>query len=67
MLEAKGLPKELSLSDGNTMREAFEAKWWELEDDQVPSKAYLERKLNEIEVGNYKAELLTEVLKHTED
>ena len=67
ILEAKGLPKELSVPDGNLMRAAFEEKWWELEDEQVPGKQYLERKLNELEQGVMKAELLVDVLKHTED
>ena len=67
ILEAKGLPKELSIPDGNLMRAAFEEKWWDLEDDQVPGKQYLERKLNELEQGVMKAELLVDVVKHTED
>ena len=60
--DAKRLPKGLSIADSDMMRRAFEEKWWDLEDDLVPSKAYLEKKLSEVETGQYKAELLSEVV-----
>ena len=47
---AKGTPKPLSVTDHQGMKDSFEAKLWELaEDDDVPSRGYIERKLDEIE------------------
>ena len=44
------------------MRKAFEVAWWELEDSNCPSKGYLEKKLDEVEKNDLRAELLSEVL-----
>ena len=44
------------------MKTAFEKKFWRLEDDFAPGKAYLEKKLEMIEKEDLRAELLSEVL-----
>ena len=49
------------------MRNAFEKAWWVLEDAEVPAKTYLEKKLDEVEKDDLRAELLTEVLTVPED
>jgi hypothetical protein len=49
------------------MREAFETRWWELEDKRVPGKSYMEKKLDEVEKNELKAELLSEVVSQEED
>ena len=60
--EARKVPKDIGTSDVAAMRKAFEKAWWELEDTQVPAKTYLEKKLDEVEKDELRAELLTEVL-----
>ena len=66
-LEARHLPKEISNNACNGMRGAFESKWWPLEDEQVPSRAWIERKLNEVETQVYRAEPLTEAVRMTDE
>ena len=65
--EARKVPKDIGTSDVSAMRKAFEKAWWELEDSQVPAKTYLEKKLDEVEKDELRAELLTEVLTVPED
>ena len=65
--EARKVPKDIGSSDVAAMRRAFEKAWWELEDSQVPAKTYLEKKLDEVEKDDLRAELLTEVLTVPED
>ena len=65
--EARKVPKDIGTSDVSAMRKAFEKAWWELEDSQVPAKTYLEKKLDEVEKDELRAEPLTEVLTVPED
>ena len=65
--EARKVPKDIGSSDVAAMRRSFEKAWWELEDSQVPAKTYLEKKLDEVERDELRAELLTEVLTVPED
>ena len=65
--EATSIPKALAPMDKQSMRAAFEQKWWELEDRRVPGKSYLEKKLDEVEKNELKAEPLSEVLSTNED
>ena len=65
--EARKIPKDIGTSDIAAMRKAFETAWWELEDSLTPSKSYLEKKLDEVEKDDLRAELLSEVLAVPED
>ena len=65
--EARRVPKDIGTSDVAAMRRSFEKAWWELEDAHVPAKTYLERKLDEVEKDELRAEQLTEVLTVPED
>ena len=65
--EATSTPKALAPLDKQSMRAAYEQKWWELEDHRVPGKSYLEKKLDEVEKNELKAEPLSEVLATSED
>ncbi len=65
--EARKVPKDIGTSDVAATRRSFERAWWELEDAQVPAKTYLEKKLDEVEKDELRAELLTEVLTVPED
>ena len=61
------MPKDISASDLAAMRTAFKKKYWELEERSVPGRSYLEKKLDEIEKGELRAEPLTEVISAPED
>ena len=65
--EARKIPKDIGTSDVAAMRKAFEKAWWELEDGFCPAKGYLEKKLDEVEKNDLRAELLSEVLAVPED
>ena len=61
-LDARGEPKPVGVSDALAMRGVFEARFWKLEDERTPSRVYLEKKLEQVEKNDLRAELLTEVL-----
>ena len=48
------------------MGPAFAQKFGEPEDKHAPAKEYIERKLHELEMGEFRAECLTEVLSRDE-
>ena len=48
------------------MRHSYAKTFGELEDKQIPSKEYLEKKLRELENGEFRAEALTEVVSRDE-
>ena len=49
------------------MGTAFEKTYWALEEGHLPARSYLERKLDEIEKDDLRAEPLEEVVLMTED
>jgi hypothetical protein len=59
--EARRLVKPLGASDFTAMRQAYEARWWALEDRQVPSRSYMEKRLEAVEADEPRAEPLSEV------
>ena len=61
-LMAKHIVKPLTVSEHGAMRIAWERRFWTLDDEWVPSRVYLERRLEDLEQGEYKAEALTSVL-----
>ena len=65
--EARQQPKPVSVSDHKAMRQVFEKKWWELEDEETPAKTYMEKKLDEVEKSDLHAEGLEDVLSIPED
>ena len=65
--EVRKVPKDMSVGDMAAMRNAFERKFWELEEKNIPGKSYLEKKLDEIEKDELRAETLSEVICATED
>lgn len=58
--------KQLKGTDVNSIRKAYEAKWWKLEEEQVPAKSYLERISEGVERGELRAELLSEAVNKIE-
>ena len=65
--ECRHQPKALGGTDYSAMRAAFEAKWWPLGDKEIPAKSYLERRLEQVEQEEPRAEPLTEVIHREEE
>jgi uncharacterized membrane protein YgcG len=65
--QARNVPKEVGSSDHHAMRKAFETKYWEVDDMKVPGKTYIEKKLDEVEKDELRAEPLTEVISQNDD
>ena len=66
-LEARQLTKPLPNTEYTAMRVAFEARWWRLEESEVPARTYLERRLEELEKGDMRAEPLSSVHSREEE
>ena len=60
--EVRDLAKPIPSTDYIAMRQAFAAKFGELEDKHIPAKEYIEKKLAELESGEFRAEPLTEII-----
>ena len=65
--EVRRVPKDVPLSSVAAMNSAFELAHWPLEDKQKPARSYLERKLDEIEKDDLRAEPLEEVVSVEDD
>jgi hypothetical protein len=66
-LDARHITKEMGKSEFLAMKQAWELKWWPLEDKETPAKCYLERRAEELESGEMRAESLQTVLNRDED
>ena len=66
-LDARHITKEMGKSEFLSMKTAWEKKWWPLEDRETPAKCYLERRAEELEAGEMRAESLQSVLNREED
>ena len=64
--ELREWAKPIPQTDYVAMRQAYAKSYGELEDKQIPSKEYLEKKLHELENGKFRAEALTEVVSRDE-
>ena len=49
------------------MRLAWESKFWPLDDSQTPGRSYIEKRSDDLEGGDWRAEPLTSVLSRDED
>ena len=65
--EVRRVPKDIPLSSVAAMHGEFEKAHWVLDDKQRPARSYLERKLDEIEKDDLRAEPLEEVVSVEED
>ena len=59
-MQSRQMMKNLPKSDYLAMRVALEARFEKFEDRMIPSRDYLERKLEDIESGEWRAEPLSE-------
>ena len=66
-LESKHLVKPMAMSEFTAMRSAWEKRYWELDEELIPARSYLEKKAEELEQGEYRAEPLTAVLTKDQD
>ena len=64
--ELREWAKRIPQADYVAMRHAYAKSYGDLEDKQIPSKEYLEKKLHELENGEFRAEALTEVVSRDE-
>ena len=65
--EARQQTKNLPQSEYLAMKSAFEGKWWVLEDADVPARTFIEKRAEELEAGEMKAESLSSVLNREQD
>ena len=64
--EVRDAAKPIPSTDYIAMRQAFAAKFGDLEDRHIPAKEYIEKKLAELEPGEFWAEPLSEVISRDE-
>ena len=60
--EFRLMPKPMAPSEHESMKNAYKARFWELDDHLVPSQSYIEQLQNAVEKGQFRAEPLSEVL-----
>ena len=66
-LTTKHLIKPMTSSDYIAMRQAWEARFWPLDDEFVPARSYLEKRADEMEQDDLQAEPLTSVITKDQD
>ena len=66
-LSAKHIVKPMSSSEFIGMRQSWEKKYWVLDDDVVPARTYLEKRAEDLEQEDFKAESLQSVLTREQD
>ena len=64
--ELREWAKPIPQTDYIAIRQAFATQFGELEDKYLPAKEYIEKKLHELETGEFRAESLAEVLSRDE-
>ena len=65
--DVRQVPKVIAGRDFLTMRSTFKDKYGPLEDDRCPARSYIERKLDDLEKGDFRAEMLSEVINFRQD
>ena len=65
--DVRQVPKTIAGRDFLTMRAAFKDKYGPLEDERCPARSYIERKLDDLEKGDFRAETLAEVINFRQD
>ena len=64
--EVREWAKPIPQTEYIAMRQAFATQFGDLEDTHIPAKAFIEKKLHELETGEFRAEPLTEVISRDE-
>ena len=65
--DVRQVPKTIAGRDFLTMRAAFKDKCGPLEDERCPARSYIERKLDDLETGDFRAETLADVVNFRQD
>ena len=60
--EIRDMAKPIPATDYMAMRQSFATSFGDLEDKYIPAKEYIEKKLAELESGEFRAETLSEVV-----
>lgn len=66
-LTSKHMARPLNSSEYLAMKDAFQKKWWPLEDKQLPARSFMEFRIDELEVQDFRAESLGKVISRDED
>ncbi|CAJ1376432.1 unnamed protein product, partial [Effrenium voratum] len=65
-MDTRDWAKPIANTDYMAMRQAYRVKYDMMEDKATPSKEYLEKKLQELETGEFRAETLQQVISREE-
>ena len=66
-LEARKLVRPLPMNEYLSMRLAFEKRWWELDNESIPARCYVEKRADDLQSGDFRAEMLTTVLQRDQE
>ena len=66
-LATKHLVKPLSTNEYTAMRQAWEKRYWVLDEEFIPARTYLEKRAEDLEQEEFKAEPLSAVLAKDQD
>jgi len=66
-LQSRNLVKPMASSEYAGMVTAWERRYWQLDEDVIPARSYLEKRAELIEQNDYKAESLTTVITKEQD
>lgn len=61
-LAAKHITRPMASAEYLSMRQAWEKKYWVLDDDMIPARTYLEQRASDMELEDFKPESLQAVL-----
>ena len=65
--DSKKLVKPLPMSEYSGMLAAFQKRWWDLDSESTPARCYVERRSDDLESGDMRAESLTTVLQRDQE
>jgi hypothetical protein len=66
-MQTRRLPRPMPATEYSLMRSAWENRFWTLEDKECPAMCYLEKRSQDLEQGEFRAELLSTVLNREQD
>ena len=65
--DSKKLVKPLPMSEYSGMLAGFRNRWWDLDSESTPARCYVERRSDDLESGDMRAESLTTVLQRDQE
>ena len=61
------MTRPLRTNEYTGMRVSWEARWWKLDDKDMPARSYLEERCDQLEAGDYHVEALSKVISREEE